>query len=86
MFTGGGNIGSKPIFNAFYTIAGIIRPSNGQDSSRQGFVLISISQGLKSSSIIKSIPNTSKLCSLLSLSIVRNEALIASVAIFYNNI
>ena len=41
-------------FIAFSSILGINLANNGLDSSRQGFVLTSISHGLKSSSIMKS--------------------------------
>jgi hypothetical protein len=82
---GGGNNGSKPIRKAFYTIPGMMRPNNGHDSSKHGLVLISMSHGWKSSSIIKSMPKISKLCYRLSLSIDKNDAFIASVAIFYIN-
>jgi hypothetical protein len=50
---GAWNNGSNPILtqnniylNAFYTIAGIILANSGDESSRQGFVLIYINQGL----------------------------------------
>ena len=49
--------------------AGIILKSNGEVVSRQGLVLASINQTLKSSSIMKSKPNSSKLFSLLKGSI-----------------
>jgi len=41
-----------------YTNSGIILASKGQTNYKQGFVLISMSQGFKSSSIIKSIPKS----------------------------
>lgn len=47
---------SKPILKAFSTRLGTILLSTGQFISRQGFVLISISQGLNSLSIMKSNP------------------------------
>jgi hypothetical protein len=62
-----------------------MHPRRGQDSSRHGLVLISISQTYKLASIIKSIPNISKLFSSLLGSIPPELARIASVAIFYIN-
>jgi len=47
---------------AFSSMLGIMRANSGQASSKQGFVLISMSHGWNSSSIMKSIPKTSKLC------------------------
>lgn len=44
---------------------GMIWDSKGPLNSRQGFVLISISHGFNSESIMKSIPNNSKLNSFL---------------------
>ena len=46
--------------NALSSIRGITLSRVAHDVSRHGLVLISISQGLKSSSIIKSKPKTSK--------------------------
>ena len=60
-FAGGANIESKLIFKAFSIIAGIIYNNKGEDSSRHGFVLISINHGWKSQSIMKSKPNIQKL-------------------------
>lgn len=64
---GGLKIGSTAILITFSTIDGIISFSISQPVSKQGFVLISISQGTKSSSIMKSQPKISKVCSLLLL-------------------
>jgi hypothetical protein len=61
------------------------QPNRGQDSSRQGLELISIKYSLNSESIIKSRPKTSKLFYFRSGSIVPEQALIASVAIFFIN-
>ncbi len=57
--SGGGKIGSITSLKAFSSIPGINLPNNGHDSSKQGFVLASISQTLKLSSIKKSNPKTS---------------------------
>lgn len=54
---GGLKTQSTAIFIAFYTIVGMISLSISQPVSKQGFVLISISQGSIFSSIIKSYPN-----------------------------
>lgn len=43
-------------FNVFSTIAGMSRAKYGLESSKHGFVFTSISQTLRSSSIIKSYP------------------------------
>lgn len=51
---GSGNSGSIAILKAFSSIEGIIRARVGEESSRQGFVLTSMSQGLKSLSKRKS--------------------------------
>ena len=59
-FTGGGNKGSRTIRKAFSSIAGIIDASSPDDSSKQGFVLTSISQGFNCSSSKKSYPKISK--------------------------
>ena len=53
---------SRDSRKAWSTACGMILANKGADSSRQGLVLISISQGLKFSSIIKSKPKSSKLC------------------------
>ena len=58
---GGGNRGSRARRKLFSSIVGITLLSTLHDTSRQGLVFISISQGLKSSSSIKSRPKTSKL-------------------------
>lgn len=52
--------GSITILNASSNILGINSYNNGDDSSKQGFVFISINHGFKFSSIIKSYPNISK--------------------------
>lgn len=54
----------KIYVKALSSILGIILANILDESSRQGFVLASMSQGLKSSSIIISSPKISKLCSL----------------------
>jgi hypothetical protein len=59
---GGGNIGSRAIFKAFSSIAGMMRPRRELDYSRHGLVLTSINHGLKELSIRKSKPKTSKVC------------------------
>ena len=82
-FAGGAIIESKLIFSAFSIITGIISNNKGEDNSRHGFVLISISQGWKSQSIMKSKPNISKLCVLRSGSRSLDAALIESIAIFF---
>lgn len=63
--SGGGNKGSTQILNICSIMFGINLERRGELSYRQGFVLISINQGFRSSSIIKSMPNNSKLCYLL---------------------
>lgn len=62
---GGGNNGSKEILNkihvyvnALSSIFGITLAKTGEESSKQGFVLTSISHGRKSASIIISRPKT----------------------------
>jgi hypothetical protein len=62
---GGGNRGSRQIWNVSSINFGIILAKRGQLVSRQGFVLISMSHGFSSESIIKSIPNSSKLFNFL---------------------
>jgi hypothetical protein len=62
---------------------GIILSKTGQFISRQGFVLIYMSQGLKSLSIIKSKPKISKLFPFLEGSMKQKLDLIASVAICF---
>lgn len=57
-----------------------MRDNRGQDSSKQGLVLISMSQTLNDSSTIKSSPNISKLCYLLDGDIFKATLLIASIA------
>ena len=53
-------MGSITILKALSNIVGISLASSGLESSRQGFVFTSIRYTLKSSDIIKSSPNTSK--------------------------
>ena len=59
---------------------GMILAKSGELSSRQGFVLISIIQGFICSSIMKSIPSSSKLCYLLFGSRFKKVALTACAA------
>jgi hypothetical protein len=59
----------------------MILSRTGQLIYKQGLVLISMSQGLKLLSIMKSKPNTSKLFAFLSGSIKQKDAFTASVAI-----
>jgi hypothetical protein len=82
MSRGGGKSGSTAIFKAFSTIFGIILAKSGELNSRHGFVLTSISQVAKSSSIIKSSPNISKVNYLFLESINIHVDLIASDALF----
>ena len=56
--SGGGNRGSTATLNAFSIMDGISLAKRGQQSSKQGLVLTSISQVLNCSSIMKSSPNT----------------------------
>lgn len=65
-------------FIAFSIIAGIRRAKYGEESSRQGFVLTSISQGFRSSSSIKSYPKISNENCLRWGSSLRETALIVS--------
>lgn len=53
------NKGSITILNAWSIILGINSFNNGDDSSRQGLVLISINHGFNYSSNIKSYPKIS---------------------------
>ena len=53
---GGGKAVSIQIFITFYNIGGIIDWRISQPVYKHGFVLISMSQGTKFSSIIKSYP------------------------------
>lgn len=55
--SGGGNKGSAVILNIFSSMFGINLEINGDESSKHGFVLTSIKNGLNSSSNIKSSPN-----------------------------
>ena len=81
-YFGGGNNGSTAIFKAFSIILGIILASNGAPKSKHGLVFTSISQVSKSSSIIKSKPNISKVNYLLFASKSIQADFIASVALF----
>lgn len=74
---------SRVSYKEFSTIFGIREAKRGQESSRQGLLLISISQTSRLASIIKSIPNTSKLFDFFEGSIPPEQARIASVAILY---
>mgnify|MGYP006995468249 CR=1 FL=1 len=58
--THGKYIESNATLNVFYSIWGINRDSTVELNSKQGFVLIYMSHGLKLLSIIKSKPKTSK--------------------------
>lgn len=82
MSFGGGKMGSTAILKAFYIIFGIIRANKGDPSSKQGFVLTSINQVAKSSSIMKSNPNISKQNSLFLASISIQVDFMASEALF----
>lgn len=76
---------SRVSYKEFSTIFGIREAKRGQESSRQGLLLISISQTSRLASIIKSMPNTSKLLDFLEGSIPPEQARMASVAILYIN-
>lgn len=62
----GRKIGSIDRRNMFYIILGMRRSRMGDESSKQGLVLISMSSGLKLESMMKSSPKSSKLHSFLS--------------------
>lgn len=68
----------------FSTREGMISASRGQLSYKQGLLLISISHGLNCPSIMKSMPNSSKLCYFRSGSMLEELAFKASVAIAFS--
>ena len=69
----GGQITSNVILKASFNILGTNYFNNQLDSSRQGFVLTSISQGRRNQSTIKSQPSISKQKRLLFLFIFSRE-------------
>lgn len=75
---------NKTYLIEFSTIAGINLARYGDESSKHGFVLTSISHGFRSSSNIKSYPKISKENCFLTGSIFLDTALIVSCTSFLN--
>lgn len=80
-FSVGRNKGSSPSRNIFSNIRGISLQRTGADSSRQGLVLTSKSQGEKDLSMRKSNPKSSKPLTFLALSSLKQVALTTISAI-----
>ena len=81
--SGGGKDVSRPILRVCSKSSGIKLLSREQFVSKHGLVLIQISQGCRSESIIKSMPKSQKLFCFLYLSRDRQVALTASRVIYF---